>query len=253
MKQDLIQRLIDCFGYLGPTNNQIPSKFAHRVRPDFIHSSIAPCILRPGQKLSRNDLLDLEAGIFKEYRGPTENKHPFFSVLGRDDGSTAEVAKAAGWVEFYRDAIEHFDSFIEAKASPDGFFFDRGDARSDESLRRRVNRLSQVVFKMPDELVDTLNRIVAESPHRIFGVVARDVKGEDVGAGLVMCQGDSGFFTAGAVLESHRGLGLWRHLSRLRQELSYDAGVRHWFYNTVNPRIAHKGDRSTEMVTYFRK
>jgi hypothetical protein len=241
MKRDLIERLVGCFGYIGPANTRIPEKFAHRVRPGFIHPSISPCILKPGERLALSDLEKLT--------------HGFFSVVGPKDEQTpaAETAQSAGWVETWRDSIEHFDSFIESRRPPDGFAFDMGDVQKDLALRARIMTMSQTVFKMPDEMAAKLSGIISDTSARVFGVVARDRDGADVASGLVMCQGDTGFFTGGSIVESHRGLGLWRHVARFRQEISYDAGVRHWFYNTASPRLTGKGDRTTQMVTYFPK
>src|SRR5262249_44228390 len=100
MNRDLVERLQSCFGYIGPRNRAVPSKFLHHARADFIHASISPCFLQPDSVPSRGDLSELAAHVFHGYAGPTANLYPFFSVVGGPDEHAAvgNIAADAGWV-----------------------------------------------------------------------------------------------------------------------------------------------------------
>lgn len=255
MRPELTERLMQCFRYIGPPNPKVGPKFLHHIRVDFLHSSIAPCFLRPGAKPTVDDLRALERGVFHGYEGATQDLHAFFSVIGEDDAhrnAVVDLAVKAGWiVDKHTDSIEYFDQIIEPKAAAPGFVYSRFEAQQEPQLLDRVVAMSQTVFGMPPSMGATLKTIVREAPGKVFGVLATAPSGEDAASGLVMTTGDTGFFTGGAILPKFQGLGLWRQVSRRRQELSHDYGIRHWFYNTINGRIRGKGTASTQMITLF--
>lgn len=239
----MINAFIKAYAFMGPEHRGLPPEFLHYANPRLKHASLTPCFLRPGAAVTPADLDALLAA-----------EVPFFSALVTpeyDAGMIRAAVEEAQWKEAWRESVEVFQDIVAAPAVT-CYGFEVGDARRDVALNRRVNGLAAKAFNLPPVMLEMLIATASATTAAVIGVVARDAAGNDVGGGLAFGANGSAFLAAGVVEPEHRRQGLWRQILRHRQLATRELGVKQWFFTTSNEHLKGRGDRTLEMVTYWR-
>lgn len=173
------------------------------------------------------------------------SRKPYFSLLLRDKEEGLSRLKfnqiPAGWRHFSTENVEVFFRVRCSLPKIEGIRYIVLDRTEQDSVRQ-VLELSRATFDKGPSFVTNFLHMVSRHKDRYYLVTAMDERDSLVGAGHVFCEGTSGVMTGGFVLDAYRNQGVWSALFSKRQQVSFDAGVRQWFYTTQNPYLQGLGD-----------